>query len=138
MSHKIFTIGAAAMVLGLGLAPITSGFVATPAYAAGGMVYATETEMKTLIGQDIRNATGDTVGEVESVYVDKNGKISSVIVGVGGFLGVGEREVAINWSDITVSNDGKTVTTPLTKDQLKAMPAYNYKQATWRGTVFRD
>jgi sporulation protein YlmC with PRC-barrel domain len=138
MSHKFFTIGAAALVLGLGLAPVTSGFMVAPAHAAGGMVYSTETEMKTLLGQDIKNAAGETVGDVESVYVDKNGKISAVIVGVGGFLGVGEREVAINWSDITVSNDGKTITTRMTKDQLKAMPAYNYKQATWRGTVFRD
>jgi sporulation protein YlmC with PRC-barrel domain len=135
MKNK-YSLAAAALIVSLGAMPATL-FVGQ-AFAAGGMIYSNESDMKNLIGQNIKNPAGETIGEVESVYVDKAGKISAVIVSVGGFLGVGEREVAINWSDIAVTEDGKTVTTKMTKDSLKALPEYDYKQATWRGTVFRD
>jgi hypothetical protein len=91
-----------------------------------------------LIGTNIKNGAGDTIGEVKSVVVNSAGKISDVIVSVGGFLGVGDREVALAWNDLTVMDEGKKVTSNMTKDQLKALPEYKYKQATYRGTVFRD
>lgn len=128
----------AAIFIAAGLGTAVVPFVATSALAAGALNYSTEADMKALIGQNIKNAAGDTVGEVKAVHVDGSGKISNVIVGVGGFLGVGDKEVAIKWTDISVSNDGKDVTTAMSKEALKAMPEYKYKQATWRGTVFRD
>jgi sporulation protein YlmC with PRC-barrel domain len=90
-----------------------------------------------LIGRNIQNVQNETIGEIKSVMLDQNGgKVDTVIVGVGGFLGVGEREVAIGWKDLTISNNGEKVTTALTKDQLKAMPEYKYADAKQRGTVF--
>jgi sporulation protein YlmC with PRC-barrel domain len=108
------------------------------ASAAAPMPYSTQADMQKLIGTNIKNPAGDTVGEVKSVRVDAAGKISAVIVSVGGFLGVGDREVAIAWNDINVTEDGKSVTTPLTKDNLEAMPEYKYRATTLRGTIFRD
>jgi len=133
---KYPTVAAIFVAASLGASVVP--FVAGSALAAGALSYSSEADMKTLIGQNIKNAAGDTVGEVKAVHVDSAGKISNVIVSVGGFLGVGDREVAIKWSDISVTNDGKDVTTAMSKDALKAMPEYKYKQATWRGTVFRD
>lgn len=137
--HKFTVITFTAVGLCLATAlPGTSKILVSQASAAGAVAFSTEADMKKLIGRNIKNSAGDTIGEVESVYVDKSGKISSVIVGVGGFLGVGEREVAISWNDLQVTNDGKDVTTAMSKDQLKALPEYQYRQSTWRGTVFRD
>jgi sporulation protein YlmC with PRC-barrel domain len=106
--------------------------------AAPAVSFSNEADMKKLIGTNIKNSAGDTVGEVKSVLVDKSGKIQDVIVSVGGFLGMGDREVALSWNDLTVTDEGKHVTTTMTKDALKALPEYKYKQATYRGTVFRD
>lgn len=128
------------VALGLcaGIVTSTSGIVISQAMAAPAVSFSNEADMKKLIGTNIKNAAGDTIGEVKSVVVSSTGKISDVIVSVGGFLGVGDREVALSWNDLTVMDEGKKVTSKMTKDQLQALPEYKYKQTSYRGTVFRD
>ena len=79
-----------------------------------------------MIGAKIRNDNKDTVGTVQDLYLDANGAIKTVVVSVGGFLGVGAKDVAIKWSDLKQSRDGKSLVlmTSLNKDDLKAMPDY--------------
>ncbi len=95
-------------------------------------------DTRKLIGRNIKNADGETIGEIKSIYLTKDGKVDSVMVSVGGFLGVGDREVRIAWSDLNVTDNGEKVTVNMTKDQLKAKPEYRYKNETWRGQVFTD
>src|SRR5262249_37284886 len=68
----------------------------------------------------------------------KDGKVDSVMVSVGGFLGVGDREVRIAWSDLRITDNGEKVTVNMTKDQLKAKPEYKYRNEAWRGQGFTD
>jgi sporulation protein YlmC with PRC-barrel domain len=91
-----------------------------------------------LIGQSVKNPNNDTIGKVESVYLDANGKVDSVIVGVGGFLGVGELYARLHWKDLQISDNGDKVVVNMTKDQLKAMAPYKYKDDAMRGHVFND
>ena len=91
-----------------------------------------------LIGRNVKNTNNDTIGEISSVYLDSNGKVDSVIVGVGGFLGVGERYARLHWKDLQVSDNGERVVVNMTKDQLKAMAPYKYKEDAMRGKVFSD
>ena len=95
-------------------------------------------DTRKLIGRNIKNAEGDTIGEIKSIYLNKDGKVDSVMVSVGGFLGVGDREVRIAWSDLKITDNGEKVTVNMTKDELKAKPEYKYKNETWRGQVFTD
>jgi sporulation protein YlmC with PRC-barrel domain len=95
-------------------------------------------DTRKLIGRNIKNADGDTIGEIKSIYINKDGKVDSVMVSVGGFLGVGDREVRIAWSDLKITDNGEKVTVNMTKDELKAKPEYKYKNETWRGQVFTD
>lgn len=81
-------------------------------------------DSETLVGKAIVNAAGDKIGEVESVVIDKDGSVAYVIAGVGGFLGVGERDVALDWDDLTITGQGDRVTADMTKEQLEAMPEY--------------
>jgi sporulation protein YlmC with PRC-barrel domain len=96
------------------------------------------TDAAKLIGRNIKNTQNETIGEIKSVYLDSTGKVDGVIVGVGGFLGMGEREVRLAWRDLNVSNNGETVVVAMTKDQLKSMPEYKYPDQAWRGNVFND
>ena len=82
--------------------------------------------MSALIGTKVRNANKETIGKIDDVYVDKDSKITVVVVSVGGFLGVGSKDVAVKWSDLTFSQEDKTlvVTTSLDKDALMAMQDY--------------
>ena len=82
------------------------------------------------IGANVRNRNNETVGKVEDVHIDDGGTIKTVVVSVGGFLGMGAKDVAVKWSDIKYSRDGKSLvlTTNWTKGSLKAMPDYKYER----------
>jgi hypothetical protein len=95
-------------------------------------------DARKLIGRNVKNSNNDTIGEIESVYLDASGKVDSVIVGVGGFLGVGERYARLHWKDLKVSDNGERVMLNMSKDQLKAMAPYKYKDDAMRGRVFSD
>ena len=72
-------------------------------------------------GKDVKNADG-TIGEVDKVLVNKEGEVAGVTVDVGGFLGVGVKEVMVGLDQLAL-NDGDFMTT-FTKDELKSMPEY--------------
>lgn len=95
-------------------------------------------DARKLIGRNIKNAENDTIGEIKSIYLSADGKVDSVIASVGGFLGIGDREVRIKWSDLHISDNGEKVVVNMTKDQLKGQPAYKYANESWRGQVFND
>lgn len=56
-----------------------------------------------LMGVDIYGPDNEKVGDVTEVLVDKNGKITAVTVGVGGFLGIGAKDVAVKFEEVTWS-----------------------------------
>lgn len=95
-----------------------------------------QAQAQELIGADVKNAQNETVGEIESVHLDQSGMVSNVIVSVGGFLGLGSRDVALSWNDLQVAEGGESVTTTMTKDQLKSLPEYQYSDSSQRGKVF--
>ena len=93
---------------------------------------------ETLIDQSVTNFEGDTVGDIESVIVGPSGKVRAVVVGVGGFLGMGERLVALDWDELEISDNGDTVRVAATAEELKALPAYTYDDEARRGTTYED
>jgi sporulation protein YlmC with PRC-barrel domain len=95
-------------------------------------------DASTLIGRNVQNMQNETIGEIKSIYLGIDGKVDSVIVGVGGFLGMAEREVKLAWHDLKISDGGKKVTVDMTKDRLKAEKPYAYSDMKYRGTVFSD
>lgn len=91
-----------------------------------------------LIGQSVETPTGERIGEVEAVNIGGDGRVTNVIVGVGGFLGVGERDIALGWKDLQITNNGGKVVANLTKSRLETMSPYKYSDEKHRGTVFED
>jgi sporulation protein YlmC with PRC-barrel domain len=79
-----------------------------------------------LIGTRVRNANKESIGKIDDIYLDKDAKVTVVVVSVGGFLGVGSKDVAVKWSDLTFGQDDTSVvlTTSLTREALMALPDY--------------
>ena len=107
--------------------------IATMASAPSGTMFVTPTDSSLsaaeLIGTKVRNKANQSVGDIADVMVDVNGKIQSVVLSVGGFLGVGTRYVAVQPSALTITKkDEKTYTAQMdtTKDALKAAPEFKY------------
>src|SRR6267142_1715874 len=69
------------------------------------------------------DASGNSVGSVDDVMFDKKGKPASLKVDVGGFLGVGDKDVAMKASAFKFDPDRKVLVTTMTKDQIKKLPA---------------
>lgn len=79
-----------------------------------------------LIGTKVRNANKESIGKIDEIYLDKDAKVTDVVISVGGFLGVGSKDVAVKWSDITMNQEDNSLvlTTSLSKDALMALPDY--------------
>jgi hypothetical protein len=76
-----------------------------------------------VLGSAVRSATDEDMGRVVDVIVDRSGDPRAAVIDFGGFLGVGSRKIAIDWSAMRFSGLDQ-VTLDLTRDQVKAAPAY--------------
>jgi putative membrane protein len=104
-----------------------------------------------LKGLNVYNNNNEKIGDIREVVVDRDGKVEAVVIGVGGFLGLGERDVAVPYSALQWSMTGASDTTAstaqnrstgssgqnqgvpdhavlanATKDQLKNAPEFHY------------
>ncbi len=80
-----------------------------------------------LISASVKNAANESVGDINDVLISGDGKVAAVIVGVGGFLGMGEKDVAVPFDQLVVGKDTKgdlNVTTSMTKESLQSAPEY--------------
>lgn len=83
-----------------------------------------------LIGQSVYSSTGDDaeeIGKVTDIVFDHNGQITAAVIGVGGFLGIGEKSVAVDFRSLefTVAADNtERWVLPTTADALKAAPDF--------------
>lgn len=87
--------------------------------------------------QNVNDPTDNKVGDVRDLIIDEDGRIIAAIVGVGGFLGIDEKNVAIPFDALKLSPEsfgGKIVTQALTvntaKDELKSAPGFKYDRDT--------
>ena len=67
------------------------------------------------------------IGDVSDLMIDSNGNVTAAIISVGGFLGIGQKDVVIPFKELQISmRDGKNwLVLNRTKDELKTAPAYN-------------
>jgi sporulation protein YlmC with PRC-barrel domain len=86
---------------------------------------ATAAEVERLIGTKAVTARGADVGTIENLLVNPDGTIERVVLEWGGVLGIGERRVALPWSDISLKPDGSQAVVDLTRDQLEDMHRYD-------------
>lgn len=85
-----------------------------------------------LIGAKVKNNSGETIGDINDVLLTTDGKAQAVVIGVGGFLGVGEREVAVDFNSLQMrkeSNGSDIVMLDVTKDVLKNAPAWTWQKS---------
>jgi hypothetical protein len=80
-----------------------------------------------LLNASVKNAANEAIGDVNDVIIGSDGKVAAVIVGVGGFLGMGEKDVALPFSELSFAKDSDgalNITTSITKEGLQTAPEY--------------
>jgi sporulation protein YlmC with PRC-barrel domain len=93
-----------------------------------------------LTGLNVYNSNNDKIGDIKELIIGKNGATEAVVVGAGGFLGMGEHDVAVPFNQMKWSDQPRDHNSPaasnkeayrgypdhaelnMTKDQLKALP----------------
>ncbi|MGF1611195.1 MAG: PRC-barrel domain-containing protein [Kiloniellales bacterium] len=82
-----------------------------------------------IIGQQVVNQQGEEIGEINDLVVDENNQPYAVI-GIGGFLGIGERNVAVPVSNLEFGADQVVYNGFSTAEEFETMP--EYQEGTWR------
>ena len=82
-------------------------------------------------GTAVYNDSGDKIGTVEDIVLDKtSNQILFAALGFGGVLGMGEKYYPVPWSLLDYSEDKGGYVVPLDKDRLEKAPAYDLKDLT--------
>lgn len=79
-----------------------------------------------LIGTTVYGAGNETLGEINDLLVEPDGSVSAAVIGVGGFLGVGEKNVAVPFQMVEKMRNasGQRLVLRKTKDELKSAPTF--------------
>jgi sporulation protein YlmC with PRC-barrel domain len=85
------------------------------------------------LGAAVQNTAGETIGKIADLVFTPAGQISTAVLGVGGFLGMGEKHVAVPYSALSfkAGTDGaRIIVVAVTKETLTAVPAFRATEKT--------
>jgi hypothetical protein len=123
----------------IAMAAAALALMATPVLAqSGGFVQkqaGSEWRSSKLVGTAVYGPSDERIGDVNEVLIDKSGSVHAVVIGVGGFLGVGEKDVAVPFKSLNIKRTDNSdkidrISVRYTKDQLKQAPAFKYYEAS--------
>ncbi len=95
-----------------------------------------------ILGTDVKNKQGESLGEVQDLVFNKDGRISYAVLSFGGFLGLGEKYFALPWESLVPSTDG-TFVLDVDKERLSSAPGFdktnwpNLADPSWSAEVDR-
>lgn len=114
--------------------PTPSVTPAQPAPSASAPVLPTGTPATVLdtqdyegvLGKGVRSSTGEDMGRIIDIILDKDGRPRAAIIDFGGFLGVGSRKIAVDWRSMRFTPDGKPsrLILQLSRNQVRVSPEY--------------
>jgi len=84
-------------------------------------------EVEGILGREVRSSADENMGRIVDVLVDRSGLVRAAIIDFGGFLGVGSRKIAVDWSALHFPAPTKPespIKLELNRDQVNAAPAY--------------
>jgi sporulation protein YlmC with PRC-barrel domain len=80
-----------------------------------------------LIGSGVTNEKNEKIGSLDDIIIDQK-QVMFAVLQVGGFLGIGSHLVAIPYTNLQLSEDGKKIALPgASKDELKKLSEFKYQ-----------
>jgi len=108
-----------------------------------GKKYRSVLSASTLEGDQVRNSSGEDLGNISEIMIDiPSGRVAYAVLSFGGFLGMGDRLFAIPWSILKVDEDNKNFILDVDKGILKNAPGFDknnwpdMSDVTWGAKVF--
>jgi len=116
---------------------VLAALLIAPVAAQGKVLSSIPTDAVTVTDyykQNVYDPSDKKIGEIKDVLITQDGKVEAVVISVGGFLGIGDKDVAVPFSDIkgTKKNDKWYLTMQANKDELKNAPGLKYDRTATR------
>jgi hypothetical protein len=82
--------------------------------------------VQSVLGREVRSVADENMGRIVDIIVDRSSQVRAAVIDFGGFLGVGSRKIAVDWSILTFGSgeNSDRVVVDLTPAQVKAAPEY--------------
>lgn len=77
-----------------------------------------------VIGLDVRGTDNQKIGRIANAIVSRDGRVETLVVSVGGVLGVGAKDVMVAWDDLQIIPSRNAAVTTMSQDELKKAPEY--------------
>jgi len=83
-------------------------------------------QLESVLGKNVIGPAGESMGRIVDIIADHTGRVRAAIIDFGGFLGVGNRKIAVDWRMLHFPSDGKKgdAAVDLTRDQLRIAPVF--------------
>lgn len=83
-----------------------------------------------LIGAKVKTSGNEDMGSVKDLIINEDGQVVAIVVGVGGFLGMGERDIAIGWGHVTRSGTGdkQELHVDVSRNELQSAPEFKQRK----------
>jgi hypothetical protein len=83
-------------------------------------------DVQAVLGKEVRSSADEDMGRVVDVLVDQAGHVRAAVIDFGGFLGVGNRKVVVDWTALhfAPADQPNRISLDLTRDQVKQAPEY--------------
>lgn len=140
---RVLTAALLVSIIASPVAAIAQTTANTPSAAAAPITAAGKWRASKVIGVNVYNEQNEKIGDINEVIIDSAGRVDGAVIGVGGFLGMGEHNIIVSMDKLKFSNEAGKTTTGSTssgskqwypdravlnanKDQLKALPEFKY------------
>lgn len=107
------------------------------------MTYTPVLSGTSIIGDDVKNAQGENLGDIKDLMIDlDSGRIEYAVLAFGGFLGLGDKYFAVPWQAMSVNEDDKCFILNVDKETLKAAPGFdkdewpNFADSSFRDSIY--
>lgn len=81
-----------------------------------------------VLGARVTSPEGESIGSIEDLILDQeDGSVNAAVVSVGGFLGFGAKQIAVEWSELDINYDGNEITLDITRDEAEQAPEYSFR-----------
>lgn len=137
MMKRTFGLSLAAMVLAAPAfaqttAPTTAPMATPPASMTQATVPASSLALSNWYGKAVYDQANNKIGDISDILIDQQKQASMAVIGVGGFLGIGEKNVAVPFGSIkrTVRDGSVYLSMDTTKDALKSAQGLRFDRTT--------
>ncbi len=88
--------------------------------------YLRSQQLQSVLGLQVRTRGEENIGRIIDVLANRSGEVQAAVIEFGGFLGIGTRKIAVEWSALSfdIGGDQPVAVLDMTRDQVRLAPEY--------------